>query len=301
MMSDSSIKKSSRLIGRMPTFLFVLICTLAGFLGSALFFLVSGLVLIGAQPASDQEANAWAAFGVVGFTILGFVLPIVVLRRTRRSARPRGTTPNPTLDPELSSWMGADRPRSSASLRVKDREAAATADAGSPAQPPRRRRMKPVLIGLAIVAAAVIFVLMASDHGLDLELRSERGTLSIRNIGSTATKLVDVLINDRTDCSTHGVPKAGQRQLSEHDMHRIWLTGLPVGGLVALSDAELNKYLSQDGDLAIPILVLGAPQTYRWPKVLEVGDVHYLSTPCPTIVRAKVTTDLGSSTYTFRQ
>jgi hypothetical protein len=49
----------------------------------------------------------------------------------------------------------------------------------------------------------------------------------------------------------------------------------------------------------IPIMMLGTSISFRWPKILEVGDSHELSTPCESVVRATITTDRGSATYRF--
>lgn len=121
---------------------------------------------------------------------------------------------------------------------------------------------KKVLIGIALLVAAVFTIGMFSkSSSLTLELYINNGWLVVKNAGTGPVELLDVIINDRMECSLPLYTDKGQTQ---EQLHRVWL------------GVKDNK-----------------------PVVLKVGDIKHFITPCPSYVRVTITTDQGSATYSF--
>jgi len=155
--------------------------------------------------------------------------------------------------------------------------------------------VKRLLISAAILAAVVVaLAILANGGGSDLKVETSvvgfRTQFSIQNIGSNPVTVRDLLVNDRQDCSTLSVdvpiPDDATRQrllsqlspYSPEQQHTIWVYGSYVQELI-LGRVEL---IARDQ-----------------PQTLEVGDTFVWTTPCPSVVRLRVTTDGGTATYTF--
>jgi hypothetical protein len=128
---------------------------------------------------------------------------------------------------------------------------------------------------------------MISSHdntSLPLELRTNPLGLNITNTGTGAIRILDLMINERDDCSTTAVledrmnRKLDNRNLDKDYRHKIWVA---------------------TGQTLIYARHTDRPEEIK-PKELHVGDVGLWSTSCDVIVRVWVTTDKGSATYTFK-
>ena len=63
---------------------------------------------------------------------------------------------------------------------------------------------KPILVGLAVISAIVLFFVLAADHGIDgLELQQQQGFVVMKNTGRQPIKIEDVSANDRPECKPH--------------------------------------------------------------------------------------------------
>jgi hypothetical protein len=85
-----------------------------------------------------------------------------------------------------------------------------------------------ILIGVAVIVGPVIVLALISSNDLGLEVRSFGSSLVVKNIGTGPTKITDIMINERTDCSAL-TPDALQyiyyihHPCSLEDRHKFWV------------------------------------------------------------------------------
>jgi hypothetical protein len=161
---------------------------------------------------------------------------------------------------------------------------------------------KTLFIGVEIVV--VLVVATAQGDGLALKLVSSDNSFSIQNVGTDPITILDVVVNDREDCSTVNVERIeafvhtqyatedGMARLdkikksSKEDLHKLWVF---TGGSLDVQLDFSKPYI------ALPSVIGEWPGK---PKTLKVGDVEEWDTMC-NIVRVGVKTDRGAATYSF--
>ena len=135
---------------------------------------------------------------------------------------------------------------------------------------------KRLVVGVLAIGLLVIVAIVANDD-LGLEVRSESFSLgslvTIKNIGTGSTHILDISVNDREECSTFPNPYNAQRYKESKDqLHQLWIHG---------------DYPNDNN------------QSAATAKELRVGDSLSLETRCG-VVRVAVTTDKGVETFTFK-
>jgi hypothetical protein len=162
--------------------------------------------------------------------------------------------------------------------------------------------LKALLIGAGIVV--VLVVATAQGESLALKLVSSANSFSIQNVGTDPITILDVVVNDRDDCSTVNVERIeafvhtqyatadGMARLdkikksSKEDLHKLWVF---TGGSLDVQLDFSKPYI------ALPAVIGEWPDK---PKTLKVGDAEEWDTIC-NIVRVSVKTDRGSATYSL--
>jgi hypothetical protein len=143
--------------------------------------------------------------------------------------------------------------------------------------------LKRVIIGLALVTGLLIVVGLLSNTELDLEVRAFPGNfLLIKNIGTQPIKVLDIMVNERLDCSVVAPiePIEGlfiKRTYDVQERHKLWVNGFNYQRAAPFE----NQITSINP-----------------PTELNIGDSRRWQALC-NIVRITVTTDIGSETYSF--
>jgi hypothetical protein len=223
-MTETAPEKRSGLITRLPKFAFVTACIVAGLLASFVVFCISGVVFVGIVGALfhlGEEGQNWMVGLVLLTTIIGFVLPIILLRRARKRSRPTYVEPPlpPTHDGDKriarTSENGIDpaaaapdliiAPPSSEPERIHD--GPATMDVASDEikgikRPTRDNRNW--IFPAGVIVVVVILLAFFSAHNNDApQLTLELGNsvyLTIQNVDTHPIRLLDVSINERDEC-----------------------------------------------------------------------------------------------------
>lgn len=147
----------------------------------------------------------------------------------------------------------------------------------------RKRTIRWWWVALAF-AGVLVSVVMCSGNNQNLKVSATARGLEIVNIGSAPVRILDVVVNDRDDCSTYKVTSPA---LSKEYLHKVWVAN---GGFMYLTEkggklfelGSTNHFLSDE------------------PRTLKSGDSGYWVSYCLTnYVSVKVTTDGGTSTYSF--
>jgi hypothetical protein len=284
-------------LGRIPAVLFAVVCGIAGIVGSCLTLIVAAICFAIVQaivgPLKSLEAP------VVLIAMLGgLVLPVYWLITKRRKQQPR-------IEPMFGS--PADREIAGPAAMMKTRDPIPEAPLVAAAAPsPTSRTQLPTGAKWAIGVAAVVVGLallagLQSSDSLDIEVRqsrpqfTNRATLHITNISSSPTTVLDVLLNDRMECSmlashVRSAFLEMDRTFTDADFHEMWVyTGDGVG-LIMLGGLYHRKSAA---DL----------HTFRKslrPVELKTGDTRTWSSSCDSsLIRATVTTNKGSASYSF--
>jgi hypothetical protein len=142
--------------------------------------------------------------------------------------------------------------------------------------------------------------------------KSEGGALTISNVGKSKIEILDITVNDRSDCTMVGMDflfevaserdvgliklKAEMQDASERDpalLHRMWFQ-YKTNSMMAIVIAGVfgNKLAERGGGKDF------ATQIANRKFVLDVGDEETWRQGCQ-IVRATVNTDRGTQTYTW--
>jgi hypothetical protein len=143
--------------------------------------------------------------------------------------------------------------------------------------------LKKVMIGLAIVTGLLIVVGLLSGGDLGLEVRAfPDNTLVVKNIGNQPIKVIDMVVNQRQDCSAVAPIELKEGLLIRQaydveERHKFWVNGFNYQRVAPFE----NRISSVNP-----------------PTELNVGDTRRWQALC-NIVRVTVTTDKGSETYSF--
>jgi hypothetical protein len=184
---------------------------------------------------------------------------------------------------------------------------------------------------LAVLVIIVTSYSVANAAALNLQLRSLGSDFTIQNTGHDPVAILDIVVNDRSECSTYALPlnlpneKGIQTALSYYETQLKALDDPPdpryvalppdtiranrrtyQGGIddmqhqlavvLMLKNTDLHKFWVFGGELGPPF---GPDANYpNQPIILQVGDIHTWTTSC-NIVRIAVTTAQGSETYSF--
>jgi len=140
-------------------------------------------------------------------------------------------------------------------------------------------KIRRILTLIAILSSC----LSSCGNDLNLEVTSERlqsaSVLRIRNIGPETVTVLDISINNRNECSTLPPFFANLPKLKKYDekgLHMLWVYAPP----------SLESLLE-------------TPEKMK-PRELKVGDSNDWPVPCNSIVRVDISTDKGSSFYSFQ-
>jgi hypothetical protein len=270
-MSEIAIENRSGLITRLPTFAFVIACVVAGLLGSFVVCCISGVVFVGLLGALfhlGEEGQNWMVGLVLLATTIGFLPPIVLLRRARKGSRRTYIGPRPpsthSEDKRIArtSESGVDPAIEEVELTIERQSSEPERIHGSPAISDvtsddikaisrRTSDNRNWIFPACVIVAVVILLAFFLTHNNDapqLEFESgNSGYFAIKNVDTHPIKLLDVSINEREECK-------------------------PRVGLFGLKPFESTE--------------------------LKVGDVILLLSPC-SIVRTTLTTETGDWTHSF--
>ena len=162
---------------------------------------------------------------------------------------------------------------------------------GSAAAWPLAARALKSLIFWIIMACAITFlaVMYLNDNlGLELKVNSIINSVSIKNVGSKPTKILDLDINNSDDCT----------------IFKGW-AGTQISPAYGYDKQDLHKFFVYQGfhqfkgstNLLTQYEELVHTQT---PIVIDIGDSDIWVATCSTnIVRVTVTTERGSATFSF--
>jgi hypothetical protein len=154
--------------------------------------------------------------------------------------------------------------------------------------------LKKIFAGIGIVIG-IIFILslfLGSDQGIDVKSDNMFGTdhIIITNIGTSPTKIVDIIVNNRDDCSS--VPNfdsslnLDRNLYTKDELHKLWVLGQsPSVRWANTGDVDMKAKKTD----------------YRSFKNIElnIGDSHSWPVSCVSLVRVNIVTDKGSGTYSF--
>ena len=143
--------------------------------------------------------------------------------------------------------------------------------------------LKKIMIGLALVIGLLIVVGLLSGGDLGLEVRAfQDNTFVVKNIGNQPIKVIDLVVNERQDCSAVAPIELKEGLLIRQtydvqERHKFWVNGYNYQRVAPYENriSSINP-----------------------PTVLNIGDSRRWQALC-NIVRVTVTTDKGSETYSF--
>jgi hypothetical protein len=142
--------------------------------------------------------------------------------------------------------------------------------------------LKKIIIGLALVTALLIVVVLFSSTDLDLEVRAFPDNIFvIKNIGTQPIDVLDILVNERLDCSAIAPIELKEGFLIKQpygvqERHKFWVNGFNYQR-VAPFENQIDSI--------------------NPPTALNIGDSRRWQALCN--MRVTVTTDTGLETYSF--
>lgn len=133
-------------------------------------------------------------------------------------------------------------------------------------------------------AGVLIGAVMCSGNTQNLKVSLTANGLEIVNVGTAPIRILDVIVNDRDDCSTfrgHNPP------FSKEYLHKAWV-----------ANGEFMYMGERDGKL----YEIGTNRILSTePRTLQTGDAwNWVSYCFSKYVSATVTTDDGTVKYSFR-
>jgi hypothetical protein len=180
---------------------------------------------------------------------------------------------------------------------------------------------------LAILVIVVTSYSVANTASLNLQLRSWGSYFTIQNIGHDPVSILDIVVNDRSDCSAYTLPpdlpneKGIQTTLDYYEKQLKALDAPPDPRYMSpyyagTIDTDRRTYHGlMDGlqrQLALVLKLKNTDLHKLWvfgglngndipdkPITLKVGDTHTWQTDPCNIVRVIVSTEQGSETYSF--
>ncbi|MGD0023026.1 MAG: hypothetical protein ABSC37_00165 [Xanthobacteraceae bacterium] len=316
-------------LGRVPTLVFVLLCIGASISGAIVVFILAALVSAIVDAIFSINDEAYKIPVILCSLAVGFLFPVIWLRSKRKKYRRRLTSKKlsqPQLvDKEpLFNWPTSttelEQPAKRDFILVNEPPPNSSSDEIFPEKPthsaPAKREKryfdnpysqyklnpKKVFLGAAIIGA-IFLVSEFSCQGdyLGLKLSYDKPALIIQNAGTEATTIIDLIINDRDECSTYS------EQDVELEIQDILRWGILSNEYKAELIAKLNEIKKHKEDLhKLWIHNLGLFLTNIMPPnvanldpiTLKVGDIARWFSPC-NVVRVNVKTDRGSTTYSF--
>jgi hypothetical protein len=223
---------------RISTPLFILLCLVVSIFSGALAFLISAVGVAIFDTAANRQMGNYESAVVVLATLLGFIIPSIVLTRKRRAAGLQIRTANaqslsrdaisneasiaPTIERQAGAaspnWAVSEPPTEPGSRFHREIDAPTPpplvskatpqlAQAGpSPQKEKPRRTIQRLGIAAATLAIIVVAIAYLSNTGdLGLELRAAGGMVAITNLrNDPAIKIIDLRVNNRDECSTDG-------------------------------------------------------------------------------------------------
>jgi hypothetical protein len=278
--------ESKSFVGRIPAVLFAVICAIAAIFGACLAFVVAAASFGIAEAIFGPQLRWLEAPTALIAVLAGLFLPVYWLIARRRKQRPQ-------IEPRLSTPPRREAEAPPAARGYELITDVPSSVVTSPAAPQRMQlptTVKWILGATSALVALVIIVALLSGDNLELQVTSSRspsGILRVTNTGSSPTTILDVIINDRMECSIiddYHIIHYGKldETLTNDDWHKIWVyrPGYPYGS--AGTPAAFSAFR----------------KSLR-PVELKVGDTANWFTRCNSIVRATITTNKGSASYSF--
>jgi hypothetical protein len=287
-------------VGRIPTVLFAAICVIAAIFGACLAFVVAAACFGIAHGTFGAQLEWLEAPAAIIAVLGGLVLPVYWLIARRRKQRAR-------IEPTLS--RAPDRGTADSAIAMKAPDPVTTAshvaatDQSTTSNTQLSTGAKWAMGSAGTIVLLVLFAGLKSSSSLDIEVRwnkpyfTPRATLHITNVGTTPTTILDVLLNDRIECSTvepHVIKLFADldNPVTPDGAHKMWVyTGDETLGSLLYHHHHVTKKSAA---------VLRYYRESLRPVELKTGDSFHWSISCNTgIVRATITTNKGSASYSF--
>jgi hypothetical protein len=258
-MRGTSATKEIASVKRLPTFLHVLVCAAAAAIGAAVF----GIAAAAALVLFQVEREPFSTIFFFGSIVSGLVGGVLFVRRRRK-------------------WS-EERLRSSPADFLGDNASPFAAEMTDPQIGASRRSHGKWWSTLALLIGLIVTVSVCSFDSLQLRVSVTPRGLEIVNVGSMPTKVIDVIVNGRDDCSTIEV---SDPSFSKDYLHKIWVA---------------NGYFMYVGVKDGKLIRIGSDRVLTTdPITLKSGDSAYWVPRCmANFVNATITTERGTATYYF--
>jgi hypothetical protein len=150
--------------------------------------------------------------------------------------------------------------------------------------PAGKKAVKWRWVTVGILALLLVAALKYQATESNLKVSATVQGLEITNVGTTPVRILDVVVNERDDCSTIGLTS---NTFSKDYLHKIWV-----------ADGTFMYIGEKDGSL----FEIGTNRKLSVePRILKIGESAYWVPRCLTnYVRVSVTTDGGTTTYSFK-
>lgn len=151
-------------------------------------------------------------------------------------------------------------------------------------QPSGHKASKRWLWAALPVGGLVLYALVNAISQDDIKVSVGMRGVEVTNTGTTPVRILDVVINDRDDCST--IPMKSKTFSPEH-LHKVWVAN---GSFMYVGEKD-GKLYEMGSNRALS----------TEPRVLKPGATANWVAFCPgtNYIRARITTEAGTQTFRF--